>query len=67
MRNEARMDKTIAHLETRLSDLSTNNEPVELSQWLYIFTHDVLGEVGFLDEVVTWEKLSRISIISPFT
>ena len=56
IRNEAGMDKTIAHLETRLSDLSTNNEPVELSQWLYFFTHDVLGEIlfssrfGFLDE-----------------
>ena len=58
LRNEADMDKTIALLEKRLDDQSKENgrEPVELSQWLFFLTHDLLGEIlfssrfGFLDQ-----------------
>ena len=55
-RNEEDMDKNIAVLETRLDDLNSKNEPVELSQWLYFLTHNLLGEIlfssrfGFLDQ-----------------
>ncbi|KAL8831513.1 MAG: hypothetical protein Q9191_000822 [Dirinaria sp. TL-2023a] len=58
LRNETDMDKTIALLEKRLDDLSKQKgrEPVELSQWLFFLTHDLLGEIlfsnrfGFLDQ-----------------
>ena len=56
IRNEADMDKTINLLKMRLQDLCSGTEPVELRDWLYFLTHDLLGEIifsrrfGFLDQ-----------------